>query len=127
MAQNLDELIKILALLGETAGDVMPMPKSLGKGRPSGWQKNVERMLSDYNKAAANAVSDIKIGERGLQAFSGGPLEASKVSVPSVNVRTAAELPSTTVLPRAKATPKMADIMAEYIELPPEILSLIHI
>ena len=119
MAQNLDELVKVLEMLGETKG-AMPMPKSLGKGRPSSWQKNVERMLGDYERAAANAVSDIEI-PRGLQTSVGGPIEASRSGVPSANVRTAADVPSTNVLPRAKAKPKLADIIAEYTELPPEI------
>ena len=119
MVKNLDELVKVLEMLGETKG-AMPMPRSLGKGRPSGWQKNVERMLDDYNRSAANAVSNIEI-PRGLQTASGGAVEAARSGVPSVNVRTAADVPSTNVLPRAKPKPKFTDILAEYTELPPEI------
>lgn len=110
MAQNLDELVKVLELLGETKG-AMPMPKSLGKGRPSGWQKGVERMLEEYDKAAANAVANVEI-PRGLQTASGGAVEASRYGAPS-----------TTVLPRAKApkTPAPDWILAEAVEIPPKL------
>ena len=123
MAQNLDELVKILELLGETKG-AMPMPKSLGKGRPSGWQKGVERMLEEYSQAAKNAAANVEI-PRGVQTASGGPL------VPQNNLPVKQQLPSyepsavskEMTLPRAKASPKMIEniVAAEATEIPPVI------
>ena len=123
MAQNLDELVKVLELLGETKGAI-PMPKSLGKGRPSGWQKNVERMLEDYAEAAKSARANVEI-PRGVQTASGGPL------VPQNNLPVKQQLPSyepsavskEMTLPRAKAAPKMVNnvIAAEATEIPPVI------
>ena len=123
MAQNLDELVKVLELLGETKG-AMPMPKALGKGRPSGWQKGVERMLEEYNLAAKNATANVEI-PRGLQTASGGPL------VPQNNLPARQALESYNpsavskemTLPSAKAAPKQIEqsILAEAVELPPVI------
>lgn len=123
MAQNLDELVKVLELLGETKG-AMPMPKSLGKGRPSGWQKNIERMLEDYASAAQAAKANVEI-PRGVQTASGGPL------VPQNNLPVKQALESYNpsavskemTLPRAKPSPKMIEnvIAAEATEIPPVI------
>ena len=123
MAQNLDELVKVLELLGETKG-AMPMPKALGKGRPSGWQKGVERMLEEYNLAAKNATANVEI-PRGLQTASGGAL------VPQNNLPARRALESYNpsavskemTLPSAKAAPKQIEqsILAEAVEIPPAI------
>ena len=123
MAQNLDELVKVLELLGETKG-AMPMPKSLGKGRPTGWQKNVERMLEDYGKAAEAAKANVEI-PRSLQTASGGDLIVQnnlpvKPKLPSYE---ASPISKEMTLPRAKAAPKMIErvVMAEATEIPPVI------
>ena len=123
MAQNLDELVKVLELLGETKG-AMPMPKSLGKGRPTGWQKNVERMLEDYGKAAESARANVEI-PRSLQTASGGDLIVQnnlpvKPKLPSYEP---SAISKEMTLPRAKAAPKMIErtIMAEAREIPPVI------
>ena len=123
MAQNLDELVKVLELLGETKG-AMPMPKALGKGRPSGWQKGVERMLEEYNLAAKNAAANVEI-PRGLQTASGGAL------VPQNNLPARRALESYNpsamskemTLPSAKAAPRQIEqsILAEAVEIPPVI------
>ena len=123
MAQNLDELVKVLELLGETKG-AMPMPKSLGKGRPTGWQKNVERMLEDYSKAAESAKANVEI-PRSLQTASGGELIVQnnlpvKQKLPSYE---ASPISKEMTLPRAKPSPKMIEqvVMAEATEIPPVI------
>lgn len=123
MAQNLDELVKVLELLGETKG-AMPMPKSLGKGRPTGWQKNVERMLEDYSKAADAAKANVEI-PRSLQTASGGELIVQnnlpvKPKLPSYEP---SPISKEMTLPRAKAAPKMIErvVMAEATEIPPVI------
>ena len=123
MAQNLDELVKVLELLGETKG-AMPMPKALGKGRPSGWQKGVERMLEEYNLATKNAAANVEI-PRGLQTASGGAL------VPQNNLPARQALESYNpsavskemTLPSAKAAPRQIErsILAEATEIPPVI------
>ena len=123
MAQNLDELVKVLELLGETKG-AMPMPKALGKGRPSGWQKGVERMLEEYNLAAKNAAANVEI-PRELQTASGGAL------VPQNNLPARRALESYNpsavskemTLPSAKAAPRQIEqsILAEAVEIPPVI------
>lgn len=123
MAQNLDELVKVLELLGETKG-AMPMPKSLGKGRPTGWQKNVERMLEDYSKAADAAKANVEI-PRSLQTASGGELIVQnnlpvKPKLPSYEP---SPISKEMTLPRAKAAPKMIErvVMAEATEIPPVV------